>query len=62
MVMPNRIDPLDSGWVRTFHAIEEEIPTLAAVGTKSYSEIAIELHSQGCVLVFFNEDAVLQNK
>jgi len=60
MVLQNRIDRFDSGWVRTFHAIEGEIPTLTAEVTKSYSEIAIELHFQGCVLVFFNKDAVLQ--
>ena len=60
MVLPKRIDRFDSGWVGTLHAIEGEIPTFAAVVTKSYSQIAIELHFQGRVLVFFSEDAVLQ--
>ena len=60
MVLQNRIDCVDSGWIRTFHAIEGEIPTFAAPGTMSYSEITIKLHFQGCVLVYFSKDAVLQ--
>ena len=60
MVRQNRIDCFDSGWIRTFHAIEGEIPTLAAPGTMSYSEIAIILDLQCRVLVFLHKDTILE--
>jgi len=44
MISSKDIDRFDSDWFRTFHAIEGEIPTLAAVQATTNPEISIILH------------------
>ena len=43
MVFKDSYSCVDSYWFGTFHAIEDEIPTLTATHAVSYPEIAIKL-------------------
>jgi len=53
------IDRFDSEWFRTLHAIEGEIPTLAATNTATNLEISIILDLQCRILVFLHKDTIL---
>jgi len=55
----NNIDRFDSDWFRTLHAIEGEIPTLAAMNTATNPEISIILDLQCRILVFLHKDTIL---
>ena len=56
----DNIDRFDSDWFRTFHAIEGEIPTLAAVQATTNPEISIILHLQCRVGAFLSKDTILE--
>ena len=60
VITSNNIDRFDSDRVGTFHAIEGEIPTLAAVQATTNPEISIILHLQCRVLVFLHKDTILE--
>ena len=59
VISRDNIDRFDSDWVRTFHAIESEIPTLAAVQATTNPEISIILDLQCRVVVFLYKDTIL---
>ena len=62
MVHMDNINRFDGNWFGTFHAIKDEIPTLAATHAVSYPEIAIKLDLQCCLVLLFDKDTILSKK
>ena len=62
MVASDKINRFDGYWFGTFHAVEGEIPTLAALHAAADPEIAIKLDLQRCLTVLFHKDTILSRE